>query len=45
MMLLRKFFNAHSKAARESFFLECGILPILFIISKRRLMYFKKTRG
>ena len=40
-MLLRKFFNAHSKTAKESFFLECGIIPIRFIIAKRKLMYLR----
>ena len=41
VMLLRKFFNAHSKTAKESFYLECGIIPIRFIIAKRKLMYLR----
>ena len=41
LMLLRKFFKAHSKTAKESFFLECGIVPIRFTIDKRKLMYLR----
>ena len=41
MMLLRKFFQAHSKTAKESFFLECGILPIKNIVAKRKFMYLR----
>ena len=38
-MLLRKVFKAHSKTAIEALYLEAGIIPIRFIIAKRRLMY------
>ena len=31
--------NAHSMTAKEAFFMEAGVLPIKFIISKRRLLY------
>ena len=39
LMLLKKIMNAHSMTAKEAFFLEAGILPIKFIICKRRLLY------
>ena len=39
LLLLRKIFNAHSMTAKETFFLEAGLMPIRFIISKRRLLY------
>ena len=32
-------FKAHSKTALEALFLEAGIIPLRFIIAKRRLMY------
>ena len=38
--LLRHIFKAHSKTAVELFFLETAKIPIRFIISKRRLMYY-----
>ena len=38
-MLLRKVFKAHSKTAIEAFYLEAGVIPLRFIIAKRRLMY------
>ena len=38
--LMRLIFNAHSKTAIEIFFLETAKIPIRFIISKRRLMYY-----
>ena len=38
-ILLRKMFKAHSKTALEALFLEAGIIPLRFIIAKRRLMY------
>ena len=37
--LLRKILNAHSKTAKEAFFLELGIYPIRYYVSMRRLMY------
>ena len=37
--LRRKVFKAHSKTAIEALYLEAGIIPIRFIIAKRRLMY------
>ena len=37
--LLRKILNAHSKTARESFFLELGIFPLRYHVSMRRFMY------
>ena len=39
LSLLRKMLNAHSKTATEAFFIELGILPLRFTLSKRRLMY------
>ena len=39
LMLLKKIFNAHSMTAKETFFLEAGVLPVRFIIAKRRLLY------
>ena len=38
--LMRQIFKAHSKTAIELLYLETGKLPLRFIISKRRLMYF-----
>ena len=38
--LMRQIFKAHSKTAIELFFLETAKIPIRFIISKRRLMYY-----
>ena len=38
-ILMRKMFKAHSKTALEAFFLEAGVIPLRFIIAKRRLMY------
>ena len=37
--LLRKILNAHSKTAKEAFFLELGIMPLRFHISMRRFMF------
>ena len=37
--LLRKILDAHSKTAKEAFYLELGILPLRFHISMRRFMY------
>ena len=39
LMLIRKLLKGHSKAAKESFHMETGLLPIRFVIMKRRLMY------
>ena len=39
LMLLKKVLNAHTMTAKEAFFLETGLLPIKFILSKRRLLY------
>ena len=39
LMLLKKVLNAHSMTAKEAFFLEAGIIPIKYVISKRRLLY------
>ena len=39
LILLKKLFKAHSKTAIEAFFLEAGIIPIRFVIAKRRLMF------
>ena len=39
LMLLKKVLNAHSMTAKEAFFLEAGLMPIKYVISKRRLMY------
>ena len=39
LMLLRKLLKGHSKAAKESFHMETGLLPVRFVIMKRRLMY------
>ena len=38
--LMRKIFKAHSKTAIELFFLETAKIPLRFVISKRRLMYY-----
>ena len=38
--LMRQIFKAHSKTAIELFFLETAKIPIRFIISKRRRMYY-----
>ena len=37
--LLRKILNAHSKTAKEAFFLELGIFPLRYHVSMRRFMY------
>jgi hypothetical protein len=39
LMLIKKILNAHCMTAKEAFFLEAGIMPIKFILSKRRLFY------
>ena len=39
LMLMRKLVKGHSKTAKEAFFMEAGLVPIRFIIMKRRLMY------
>ena len=39
-ILFRKLFNAHSKTAIESFYLETGAHPIRFEIVSRRLMFY-----
>ena len=38
--LFRKVFNAHSKTAIESLYLELGIMPFRFHLMKRRILYF-----
>jgi hypothetical protein len=38
-MLLRKLLTVHSKAPKETFFMETGLLPIKFMVIKRRLLY------
>ena len=40
LMLIRKLVNGHSKAPKESFFLEAGLLPLKFVCMKRRLMMY-----
>ena len=37
--LLRTILNAHSKTSTEAFFLELGIYPLRYHLSKRRFMY------
>ena len=37
--LLRKILNAHSKTAKEAFFLELGIFPLRYHVAMRRFMY------
>ena len=39
LMFIRKLVKGHSKTAKEAFYLETGLLPIRFVIMKRRLMY------
>ena len=39
LMLIRKLVKGHSKTAKETFFMEAGLLPGRFIIMKRRQMY------
>ena len=39
LMLLRKLVKGHSKAPKETFFMETGLLPIKFMVMKRRLLY------
>jgi len=39
--LLRGILKSHSKVAKESIYLETGLLPIRFIIKKRRLNYLR----
>ena len=39
ILYLRKLFDAHSKTATETFYIETGKLPIRYIIKIRRLMY------
>ena len=39
LMLIRKLVKGHSKAPKEAFYLETGLLPIRFVIKKRRLMF------
>jgi hypothetical protein len=41
LMLLKKIVNAHSMTAKETFFLEAGLIPLKFVISKRRLLYLR----
>ena len=37
--LSRKILNAHSKTAKEAFYLELGIFPLRYHVSMRRFMY------
>ena len=39
LMLIRKLLKGHSKAPKETFFIETGLLPTKFVIMKRRIMY------
>ena len=39
LALLRTIMNAHSKTATELFYLELGIYPLKYHLSKRRFMY------
>ena len=39
LILLKKLTNAHSKTAKEAFYLEAGVLPLKFVVMKRRLMF------
>ena len=39
IMLLKKILNSHAMTAKEAFFLEGGLLPLRFVIYKRRLLY------
>ena len=39
LMYIRKILKGHSKAPKETFFMETGLLPFKFITMKRRLMY------
>ena len=39
LALLRSILNAHSKTATEAFYLELGIYPLKYHLSKRRFMY------
>ena len=38
-MFIRKLLNGHSKTAREAFYLETGLIPIRFVVVKRRILY------
>ena len=39
LMFIRKLVKGHSKTAKEAFYLETGLLPIRFVMMKRRIMY------
>ena len=39
LLLLKKLTNGHSKTAKEAFYLETGLLPLRFVVMKKRLMY------
>jgi hypothetical protein len=39
LSLLKKVLNAQSMTAKDAFFLEAGLMPIKYVISKRRLIY------
>ena len=39
LMLIRKLVNGHSKAPKEAFFMEAGLVPVRFVMMKRRMMY------
>ena len=39
LMLIRNLLKGHSKTAKEAFYLETGLIPIRFIVMKRRVMY------
>ena len=39
LMMIRKILKGHSKTAKEAFYLESGLVPIRFVVMKRRIMY------
>ena len=39
LMLIRKLVKGHSKAPKEAYFMEAGLLPVRFVVMKRRMMY------
>ena len=39
LMLQKKILNAHCMTAKEAFYLETGLMPIKFMICKRRMLY------
>ena len=43
--LMRSLLSAHTKIPTEFLYLETGVLPVIFVISSRRLNYLKEIHS